>query len=55
MSEGNGIKMRIIALDELMKCLSEVGRNEEDPDKKDLLRSLYKAAKEHGGASHAKQ
>ncbi len=46
MSEGNGIKMRIIALDEMMKCLNEVGRNEEDPDKKDLLRSLYKAAKE---------
>jgi len=46
MSEGNGIKMRIIALDEMMKCLTEVGRIEEDPDKKELLRSLYRAAKE---------
>ena len=38
--------MRIIALDEMMKCLTEVGRSEEDPDKKELLRSLYRAAKE---------
>ena len=45
MSETNGLKMRIIALDELMKTLSEVGRNLEDPQEKALLRKLYDAAK----------
>ena len=45
MSETNGIKMRIIALDELMKSLAEVGRNLEDPKEKTLLKKLYDAAK----------
>ena len=37
--------MRIIALDELMKCCAEVGRNHEDAEMKSLLKSLYNAAK----------
>ena len=45
MAEPNGIKMRIIALDELMKTLSEVGRNLEDETEKSLLRKLFNAAK----------
>jgi hypothetical protein len=45
MSETNGLKMRIIALDELMKTLAEVGRNLEDPGEKSLLKKLYDAAK----------
>jgi hypothetical protein len=45
MSESNGIKMRIIALDELMKSLAEVGRGLEDPKEKALLKKLYDAAK----------
>ena len=45
MAETNGIKMRIIALDELMKTLSEVGRNTEDDTEKALLRKLFDAAK----------
>ena len=39
------MKMRIIALDELMKCCAEVGRNHEDPELKALLKALYNAAK----------
>lgn len=45
MSEQSGVKMRIIALDELMKCCAEVGRNHEDPEMKSLLKALYNAAK----------
>lgn len=46
MSENSGIMMRIIALDELMKVLSEVGRANDDPQQKALLKSLFTAAKE---------
>ncbi len=45
MSDQSGMKMRIIALDELMKCCAEVGRNHENPEMKTLLKSLYNAAK----------
>jgi len=45
MTENTGIKMRIIALDELMKCCAEIGRNMEDSADKDLVRRLYEAAK----------
>jgi len=45
MAESDGIKMRIIALDELMKCIAEIGRTVEDPSLKDLLRKLHEAAK----------
>lgn len=37
--------MRIIALDELMKTLSEVGRGLENQQEKALLKKLYDAAK----------
>ncbi len=46
MNENTGITMRILALDELMKVLSEVGRTAEDPQHKPLLRLLFQAAKE---------
>jgi hypothetical protein len=45
MTENSGMKMRIIALDELMKCCTEVGRNMEDDELKALLKALYEAAK----------
>ena len=45
MSDKSGMKMRIIALDELMKCCAEVGRNHDDAEMKSLLKSLYNAAK----------
>jgi hypothetical protein len=38
--------MRIIALDELMKVLSEVGRTSDDAQQKGLLKALFQAAKE---------
>ena len=45
MSDQNGIKMRIIALDEIMKCCSEVGRTHDKDELKALLKELYSAAK----------
>ena len=45
MPDNSGMKMRIIALDELMKCCTEVGRNLENDEQKALLRALYEAAK----------
>lgn len=45
MNDVSGLKVRIIALDELMKTLAEVGRNLENPDEKALLKKLYDAAK----------
>ena len=45
MPDNSGMKMRIIALDELMKCCTEVGRNLENEEQKALLRALYEAAK----------
>jgi hypothetical protein len=38
--------MRVIALDELMKVLSEVGRSADDAQQKALLKALFTAAKE---------
>jgi hypothetical protein len=46
MSENSGVTMRIIALDELMKVLSEVGRTSDDAQHKAVLKALFQAAKE---------
>jgi hypothetical protein len=46
MNENTGIMMRVLALDELMKVLTEVGRSVDDPQQKALLRALFTAAKE---------
>jgi len=46
MNDNSGIMMRVIALDELMKVLSEVGRTLEDPQQKALLKAVFTAAKE---------
>ena len=46
MNENTGIMMRVIALDELMKVLSEVGRSVDDPQQKALLKAMFTAAKE---------
>jgi len=46
MSETNGVMMRVIALDELMKVFSEVGRGIDDIHQKALLKALFIAAKE---------
>lgn len=46
MSESTGISMRVIALDEMMKVLSEIGRSLDDPQQKALLKALFTAAKE---------
>jgi len=45
MPDNTGMKMRIIALDELMKCCTEVGRNLDDDELKALLKALYEAAR----------
>ena len=45
MADNTGIKMRIIALDELMKCCAEIGRHMEDSAEKELVRRLFEAAK----------
>ena len=45
MPDNSGMKMRIIALDELMKCCTEVGRNTADDELKALLKALYEAAR----------
>jgi hypothetical protein len=40
------MKMRIIALDELMKCCMEIGRNTDSPpEHKVLAKALYTVAK----------
>ena len=44
MTENSGLKMRIIALDELMKCCVEIGRNAENPQHKEFAKSLYEVA-----------
>ena len=44
MSEASGIKMRIIALDELMKCCVEIGRSHENPQYKEFAKTLYEVA-----------
>jgi len=45
MPDNTGMKMRIIALDELMKCCTEVGRNLDNDEQKALLKALYEAAR----------
>jgi hypothetical protein len=37
--------MRIIALDELMKCCAELGRHTDKPEHKEFARALYEVAK----------
>jgi len=44
MAENSGLKMRIIALDELMKCCVEIGRNAENPQHKEYAKALYEVA-----------
>jgi hypothetical protein len=46
MNEHTGVMMRVLALDELMKVLSEVGRGTDDPQQKAVLKALFTAAKE---------
>jgi hypothetical protein len=45
MSENSGLKMRIIALDELMKCCVEIGRNSDNGDHKSMAKQMYEVAK----------
>lgn len=45
MGDNSGIKMRIIALDELMKCCVEIGRNTENPQYKAFAKTLYEVAR----------
>jgi hypothetical protein len=45
MAEVDGIKMRIIALDELMKCCVEIGRNSDKQEHKDFAKAMYEAAR----------
>jgi len=45
MSDSSGIKMRIIALDEMMKCCVEIGRNAENPQYKEFANTLYEVAR----------
>jgi hypothetical protein len=40
-----GLKMRIIALDELMKCCMEIGRNTDTAEHKAFAKTLYTVAK----------
>lgn len=46
MADDSGIKMRIIALDELMKCCAEIGRNTDNPDHRAFAKELYEKARE---------
>jgi hypothetical protein len=45
MGDNSGIKMRIIALDELMKCCVEIGRNADNPQYKEFAKTLYEVAR----------
>jgi hypothetical protein len=36
--------MRIIALDELMKCCVEIGRSHDNPQYKEFAKTLYEVA-----------
>jgi hypothetical protein len=45
MQDPSGLKMRIITLDELMKCCAELGRNTDKPEHKEFARALYEVAK----------
>ena len=45
MADATGLKMRIIALDELMKCCQEIGRNTEKTEHREFARALFEVAK----------
>lgn len=45
MADATGLKMRIIALDELMKCCQEIGRNTDKPEHREFARALHDVAK----------
>jgi predicted nucleotidyltransferase len=45
MSELDGVKMRVIALDELMKCCAEIGRTSDNQEHKDFARALFEVAR----------
>ena len=45
MSELDGVKMRVIALDELMKCCAEIGRTSDSQEHKELARALFEVAR----------
>ena len=45
MAEMDGVKMRIIALDELMKSCVEIGRTSDKPEQKEFAKALYEAAR----------
>jgi hypothetical protein len=45
MSEIDGVKARVIALDEIMKCCQEIGRNSDDQAHKDFARALFEVAR----------
>jgi predicted nucleotidyltransferase len=45
MSELDGVKMRVIALDEIMKCCQEIGRNSDNQQHKDFARELFQVAR----------
>jgi hypothetical protein len=45
MSEIDGVKMRVIALDELMKCCAEIGRTSESDAHKEFAKELFTVAR----------
>lgn len=45
MTDNAGLKMRIIALDELMKCCVEIGRTAESAEHKSFAKAMYQTAK----------
>ena len=45
MADNSGLKMRIIALDKMMKCCAEIGRNTELSEHKEFARALYEVAR----------
>jgi hypothetical protein len=45
MPEMDGVKMRVIALDEMMKCCQEIGRNSDNQEHKDFARALFEVAR----------
>lgn len=45
MAELDGVKMRVLALDELMKCCQEIGRNSDDQQHKDFARAMFEVAR----------
>jgi hypothetical protein len=56
MTDNTGIKMRIIALDELMKCCAEIGRTTDDPVYREFAKRLYEVARtRHGFLSASRQ